>query len=275
MLLSVPEDFQPQDADVRIALSAPLEEVEAELHKLAEADEVAERTKAKLRPWLWVTGIGTFLGFFMLFPLVLVIPFIILIVKYKRAGADDVENRRLDVARHLVGTLRDDLDPKANVVLDMDFRTYSRATPRKEGAMKLFSQPWLRLGVVLANGAALQVMATTHCKRKSKRKRKYTKHKDKLTEELALTIHPPKGQPFDPALQNRIAQALARPLPSMRLRRCRIKPRAAELAFFTETAVRVQPRPSFLGRTHLLDAQKVLAVTTLGYRAAARGTANP
>lgn len=271
MTLRVPEDFEPQDANVQLSLTAPLEEVEAELNRLHDADKSAERSKAKLKPWLWVTGIATFLGFIIVVTLPFAIPLIILAVMYHRANKQDVEDRRLDTARHLLATLRDEFDPKANVVLAMDFRAFSRTPGRSEGPMTLYSQQWLRLGVVLANGSALQIAATTHSKRKSRRKRKYTKHKDKITETLTLELHPPKGRPFDPALQGRIGRALAAPQPSLRLQRCRIKPRAAELTFVTDVAVRVTPRrPSFLGRTNLLDAHKVLSATTLGYRAMVR-----
>lgn len=271
-VLRVPEDFMPQHADVTVQAAEPLADLEVRLEALHMADKAAERTRARIRPWLWVTGVGFFLGFVFVFPLVLGIPWLILLYFHRKAGAKDVEDRRLDVARHLLDTLRYELDPNSNVVLEMDFSVYSKTRARREGGVTFFEQPWMRLGMVLRDGSALQVSAKTLCKRKSKRKRKYTKHKDQLVEELTLEIRPAKGQSFEPGAQGRIARALARPLPAAALRRCKIKPRVAELAFATERAVRTEPRTSFLNREHLLDAEKVLTLTTLGYRAATRSS---
>lgn len=266
----MPDDFHFQHAEVQLNVAEPLDALRARLDALHAADKAAERKRARIKPWLWVTGIGTFLGFFIVVTLVLFVPFVILLWMYRNAGLQDVEDRRLDVALHLIESLESELDPKSNVVLDMDFRSYQKTQGRREGAVSIYTQPWMRMGLVLRDGSALQITAATLCKRKSKRKRKYTKTKDKVVEELALDIRPGKGKRMDAQSTGRVAKALARPLPGARLKRCRVRPRGAEVVFATEALVRVEPHSMYTGRTNLLDANKVLALTVLSYRATNR-----
>ncbi len=272
--LDVPEDFMPQHTDVQLRLERPLDMVQLELDNLHYADKAAEKTKARIKPWLWVTGIGSFLGLMLVFPLVLLIPFCILLYLYFKANNKDVEDRRLDVARHLLDTLKGEIKTGTQVILEMDFRRYDQANAPPKGA---FSQQWLRMALVLRNGAALQVSAVTHCKRKSRRKRKYTKHKDKLREALTLDIRPAKGASFNPAQSQRIAQALAKPLPQAQLRRCQLKPKTAQVSFMTAEAVHMSPAGRFANpftnRQALLDAHKVLTLTTMGFRAVSQSNA--
>lgn len=271
--LSIPDDFLPRHSNVQLRATKPFEAVMLELDALHAADKAAEQLKSKLKPWLWVTGIATGLGFIFVFPFVMGIPFAILLYKYFQAEKRDVEDRRLNVARHLLRTLETEVNPGANVVLEMDFRGYDKGS---KTTANTFRQQWMRLAVVLKNGAALQITAITHCKRKSKRKRKYTKLKDKLREELTLDIQPAKGAPFQASQTQRVAKVLAQPVPMTKLRRCRLRPRAAQITFLTEVAVHTQPAGRvgvpFSNRQAFLDAEKVLTLTTMGYRAAAHAT---
>lgn len=260
--------FKPEHANVQIKISKPATEAIAEIEELNRADKRAEATKAKIKPWLWVLGLGGFFGgFIMLFPFLLLIPFAFLALKYSRANAHDLDDRRLEVPLQLLRTLVGELSPKANVVLDLDFRGYTKVKKESADGASVYNQEWMRMGLVLSNGGAMQISARTLCKRKSKRKRKYTKHKDKLREELALEIRPPKGTPFNEAQTQRVANALKSPIAQTELRRCRVRPRAAEVTFVTGVAVHVEPGTGTQNGEALLDAQKVLALTTLGYRA--------
>jgi len=272
--LDVPEDFMPQHTNVQLRLERPLDMVQLELDNLHYADKAAEKTKANLKPLLWITGIGTLTGFIIFITFVLIVPFLILLFFYFRADRKDVEDRRLDVARHLLETLKGEIKAGTQVILEMDFRRYDQANAPPKGA---FSQQWLRMALVLRNGAALQVSAVTHCKRKSRRKRKYTKHKDKLREALTLDIRPAKGASFNPAQSQRIAQALAKPLPQAQLRRCQLKPKTAQVSFMTAEAVHMSPAGRFANpftnRQALLDAHKVLTLTTMGFRAVTQSSA--
>ncbi len=261
-------EFKPQHADLQIKINKPATEALAEIEELNRADNRAEATKTKIRPWLWGLGLGgIFGGMILIVPLVLLIPFFFLLYKYMRANARDLEDRRLEVPLKLLRSLVSELSPKANVVLDMDFRGYTKGTKETANGATMYNQQWMRMGLVLSNGSALQISARTLCKRKSKRKRKYTKHKDKLREELALEIRPAKGTAFSEAQTQRVAQVLKAPLEQAELRRCRVRPKTAEITFVTGVAVYVQPGAGAVNGEALLDAEKVMALTTLGYRA--------
>lgn len=115
----------------------------------------------------------------------------------------DLEDRKLDAARHVLTALGSELTPGAPVHLALDFEGYDRTAPLageqalSSGGDKLFEKRWLSLGFTLLDGTRVDVEATTRARRRSRRKTKYTKLKDRVSDDVVLTLRPPKGASVD------------------------------------------------------------------------------
>ncbi len=146
------------------------------------------------------------------------------------AGTGDIEDRKLEMARTLVDTFKSELRKGRPIQVDIDFRGYWRYES---------GDSWLTVKMVLENGVAAQLSASDSCKRKTRRKRKYTKIKDKIVETLVVRLTPPKGQSLDPAMAMD-----RRPISvgALKLRQARATPRAATFVFATGQIFRLKGR---------------------------------
>lgn len=170
---------------------------------------------------------------------------------------DDIEDRKLELARWLVGTLKSELKANRPLQLDLDFRGYDNR--RTDGT-------WLTLAMTLEDGVGLRLSVSTHFKRKTRSKRKYTKIKDKIHERVSLTFVAPKGKAFNPSVKD---QFRSRAVPQLQLRSVKINPKAATVVYTTQQMQRVRGRHGWSnhGLTNLVDGSTSVAAIIASYRA--------
>ena len=131
-----------------------------------------------------------------------------------------------------------------------------------------WSHHWLILRMTLADGVGVSIDITTQLKRKTARKRKYTKKKDALIERVAIKLTPPKGKAFP--TQQRMPPP---PRTGLVLRRAEIRPRAALFVFQTPVMRRVYTRygwNSMATGVPPLDSAAVATALIHSYKSAAR-----
>ncbi len=262
--------FVPLDTPIREELFGSAREILARLEFLRAQDKATEAKRALLKKLLWVLAILGFVGCLFVFGIFLFIPFGIVYYFYKRAGRKDLEDRKLEIVSRLVEVLQDELSASENVQVMIDFNGYAKgAQPRGLARFAEFTHEWLKIDLPIADGGRLKLVATTHCKRKMKYKRKYVRNTDRLQEELRLQITPAKGT----VLEGQKAPALARMLGSLSGLQCRsvkLRPKSAAIELRTERAVfRDRPKygkEQFAGWENLLDSERVLRLVVLSYR---------
>lgn len=254
----------------------------AEMHQ---ADKVAERRKKRLGILGIVLAVVTFFTFFAAGPaespvlfgvaaglLVLTIVSFVLRSVFGRA---DVDDRKLDVPRHLLETLRSEILDKRLVKLWMDFGSYENAKKledttkwyNKTGTLR-FVRPWLRMTFTLLDGTEVALHARTSCKRKQKQKRKYTKMKDTVIDEVSVFVKPPKDKSLDPAAADRARAALsggAGVVP----RGVKVKPRVLLATFRCGPGLRIRGRGGWSSQSleALLDGRQALMLVLFAVRA--------
>ena len=121
---------------------------------------------------------------------------IAMIVVYSRLASQNLEDRRIDVAKKLFGILGKDVPPKAKCELTVSFQNYSKhgELVSKDGGMfssivnKVYVDDWFQGKGALYDGNRFAIAIKQTVKRKEKRKRKRTKVTEKLSEDLALTL---------------------------------------------------------------------------------------
>ncbi|MBK8011608.1 MAG: hypothetical protein IPK13_09665 [Deltaproteobacteria bacterium] len=290
---------EPPHANIQVSLTLPPRALLARCDELRIADKRAERRKALFGK----LALGSFLGVFILFlagavleqfyllPLagLLFLGFVGSLIARGVAGAADIDDLKLDVAETLCRVMASDLKKRAPVGLSLDFRGYDKGKPAADSTrfwsstgVKTFVRPWLRMNMTLLDGTRVLVEAETHCKRKQRAKRKYTKMKDRVTDHLTLTFRPPADRTLDREHASLIQQRLSLTgrggprdastrLPSaigLELVRCRIKPREAVMCFRTAPSLRVRARGGWTGSNleRLLDGRKAFGALILSYR---------
>src|SRR5690606_39246201 len=122
----------------------------------------------------------------------------------------------------------------------VDFGGYHKAPPRLDASRgsggPSYERKWLSLQLPLLDGSAVSVEASTRLKRKERRKRKYTKVKERLVDELGIELRRPRGAPVTVSvdeLRQRFSGQHA-----LLLTGCRVTERGASLSFRTPTALR-------------------------------------
>lgn len=192
-------------------------------------------------------------------------------------GRADVDDRKLHVVSHLVEVLRPELHKKRPVKMWVDFRGYERAKPQQDttgflrsSGSKVFVKRWLRMTFVLLDGTQVALQARSTCKRKQKAKRKYTKIKDTVTDELEVFVRPPSNVALDPSATARVQGALRPPRGPMPVARgVKIKPRVLQASFRWGPGRRLRGRGgwSSTGLERLLDGDAALAAVVATCRA--------
>ncbi|MFK7986478.1 MAG: hypothetical protein AB8I08_10630 [Sandaracinaceae bacterium] len=113
----------------------------------------------------------------------------------------DLENRKYEIARHLVKSLAAELKPGRPVEMTLDFRTHQDTRPETErvdrSTQKLrYRQQWLSASLVLLDGTRTRITISADAKRKERRKPKGTKRKERSIERLSVVFIPPKASRF-------------------------------------------------------------------------------
>ena len=248
------------DSDKAVSYSGTPEQVELECEALALLDKATESKKSILL----VSGVVSVFALFGAFVISSMLLGGLAIVAIGGIGAyyysindDDIEDRKLNLARWLVDTLKPELKANRPVQLDLDFRGYDN--PKTDGS-------WMTLAMTLEDGVGLRLSISTHFKRKTRAKRKYTKIKDKLHERVSLTFVAPKGRSFDPAGKDRFK---SHPVPKLQLRSVKISPKAATIVYSTPQMQRVSGRGGWsnVGLDNLVQGSTSVAAIIASYRA--------
>ena len=278
----------PLHANVKLNVEAGLDEVRAALADLHTADNQAEHRK-KVLGWAaagdlalafaaLVEGAVLEVKFLYIVALVFgagVVP--ILVVRHI-LGRADVDDRKLDAPAYVLRWLAGDIKPGSPVALSLDFGSYEK-TPVLDKAGGIFSPQkswvhhkvgWLKLRFVLLDGTRVQVTASTVAKRKTRAKRKYTKIKDRVVDELRIVLTAPRGQTLDTNAAAELYPKFSRR--GRTLRRCQIKPRAALFDFRLGPARRVCVRGNWhaTGLESLVSGPTLLHMLITTYRACAQ-----
>jgi hypothetical protein len=250
------------DASKSVEYSGSPAEIEAQCEALAAQDKKAEGYK---RVAIAGMVIGLVVAFFSFMIQVLALTAvavgiaIVSAVFYFAVSSDDIEDRKLEIGRTLLRTLQTELKQGRPATLLLDFRGYDNA---------MADEAWLTLRAVLHDGTGIQLAVSTHHKRKTRAKRKYTKIKDKIWERVTLQLRPPKGKQFDPAAAGRLQQTR---VPMLELRGTKVTPKAASFVYETKRMVRVRNRYGWQnqGLHSLVDEKVSLGVLIASYRALA------
>ena len=275
----------PPHAPIEFKHSEPPERLLELCQQLHESDKIAETEKAK---WAKYAG-GSFLFAFlsMFFSIGIPIPFVPFLIplggviagmvclsRRGRAADNDIDDRKLDVLRHLVWALGPEMRKNRKVSSHLDFRGYDKVAPKDDTTSwysstghKSYERKWLRVSFVLADGTQVRIQATTKCKRKQKAKRKYTKIKDKIVDDLHVFLKPTQGRTLDIAEQRRAAQRLSN-RGGLSLVTMQVKKKHARFHFRTRVATRTRGRGGWIasGLTGLLDGPRVLGAVVTSYR---------
>jgi hypothetical protein len=272
-------DPEPYSGDRRLTVAGDVVAVLRACEVIRLSDKVAERK----RPRLGWAAIAMFVGAFLSVPfgartswqLPLIAGFaagfLVFVIWWNKVRKIDIEDRKLDVVLGTIATFAYELALKRCISVSVDFRDHAKTRATHAGDAEHFEHPWLDLAFTLADGTELQLEGTSHAKRKSRRKRKYTKIGERYHERLRVTLRPPRGHAFavgTPALPPGVS-----PCDGLRLRGARLQPAAARFEFSTPDARRWRNRAGWgsSGTAGLLTRQKVVAAISCSYKLASQG----
>ncbi len=268
------EAYKPSGAKTRLVQEGAVPELLEALAKLEARDNRAET----MAPIMTGVGIIAFIAAFVVgfmaqnvsAGIVLAIVGIFGLVAAWAYRTEDVSDRQLAAICTVLSTFAPELRGNRPVSLLADFTGLEKTPATKDGARKIYRHAWLRLELPLADGTMARVQATSSLKRKSRAKRKYTKHKDQVSEELTVHLIPPKGKTLS------AQQKVPRPkLAGLNLVRAQVKPRQAIFIFRSRAPLRRIHGRGGWSLAHggdLLDGHKVVAALIQSYKATA--TAN-
>lgn len=188
---------------------------------------------------------------------------VVLFVAGVRVRRGDLEDRKLEIVRHILARLGPELSHKRPVEMLIDFRGYTVAQTQGAKYFGAYQHTWLDLSLVLLDGTHVRVRAVLNAKQKKKPKNKYTKVKESAYEVLRIQLAPPAQQSFQaPGL------AVAPPKPGgLALRRALIRPMGAELVWATNVVRRESRGGAWnKGNEELLDGPRVLDALISSYK---------
>ncbi|MEM6787830.1 MAG: hypothetical protein AAF715_09970 [Myxococcota bacterium] len=268
------EEKQPLDAKVRLEATGAVPEVLEALANVEVRDRRAERVKPILNGAGVVAGVGTIIAISNKAPLPVWLGVAVVALACFIAGSvfsrADVSDRKLEAMCTLLSTFASELRRGRPVRLEANLSGLTKMPAERDGDRRTYTCDWMHLDLPLADGTRAVVVARSALKRKSRQKRKYTKHKDQLTEQLTVQLIPPKGKSH-PA-QGSPPRPLVRGLTLMR---AELKPRRATFVYRSYAPLRrLKGRYgwSIVMPGDLLDGDKLVAALIQSYRATA--TAN-
>lgn len=151
-----------------------LHELYADMDQLRQFDRDIEQRRSSAGKWmvgLWITsGVTLFIGF-ILWPLLLLLPFlvvpaIIFTSKHRKAKQLDLENRRYELLSRLVELLGRDMDPAQPAHVYLDLRSADHpsklrgVTENKPWTIRHFQDEWLWMRGTLQDQSVFTLTAT-------------------------------------------------------------------------------------------------------------------
>jgi hypothetical protein len=185
-------------------------------------------------------------------------------------GKNDVDDRKLALPSDLLDTLRPELKPARPVHIAIDFRAYDRAAGKRQGSGAFEHPRWLQVELPLLDGTRARLEVSTRVKRKEREKRKYTKVKDKIVDEIRVELRAPRELSPPADVQTRFN------VPGMRIKDARVSGRAARFVFECGPAITLSLRASWWWKDieSLVDSQKLLGALVFAYKATAAAGAD-
>jgi hypothetical protein len=195
------------------------------------------------------------------------VAFILVVVFWlqrSRASFHDIDEAKLGATTALLRTLAADVRPGVPVRVYVDFTSTVNNPAYDSPSGRLHQQRWFHCSMPLADKSVLRVDALVRLKRRSVRKRRYTKHKDKYQDVIDVRVGV-RGGTLPPDAAARIQTRFAYAFP--RLMKCRIGPKSAAMRFATAPAVLISGRGDITqGAEQRLDARKLLILVLRSYR---------
>ncbi len=205
---------------------------------------------------------------------------IVWLVFYKLTKAHDLENRKVEMAAKLLKMIRADAPAQEQISLKIDFRGYKEGgevvDAKSEGfgsTVQKFRDPWLALVARLADGNVVRLDVTDDVTLKSKRKRKYTKERERFATQVDLSLRPQACYGDPTAIAGRLK--LITPPRVFTLKGIRVNESRIHASFETGPMLTVRsPRAPLLpDMSKALTAEDLLGVLMWAYRGLRKGTA--
>jgi hypothetical protein len=226
-------------------------------------DKAAEKKASRNTSLSMACGFGAFLSIFLaaftfellsrliwLLPPLLAALAIVFGMAASRARRFDLDDRKLEAIIQVLRMLRADTPHNAPVELTADFRHYDKGgkliEEEKAGVFgaattRKYSHEWLRLRGFLADGTHYQISAVDDVSRRDKRKRKYTKVKERVKGSLSLQLRFRAAKYGDINAVAATLKAMTPPSP-LSLKRLASKGRRLSITLGGQIAVRVKGR---------------------------------
>lgn len=266
----VADKTEPGVCNVKVERSGFAADLLAECAKLHVRDKQAERRSTLSYTVGALLAIGSFIGFPLERP-ALAVTGILVGVTFLGLGrffsSGDLDDRRLAMVSGVLKTFAPELSPKREVSLLADFTSHHLVTPDEDdGHASVRRHRWLTLTLPLMDSTTVRVSVNTQLKRKQRAKRKYTKIKDKITDQITVQLVASKGNAFAEGMQVHEPQ-----IPGLSLSRAVVKPRAATFSYRSPTLLRTNGRYGWSGASNndRLGSREVVAAIIHSYKAAA------
>ncbi len=254
--------------------------------RLAAAASEDKEAEAKAKAW------GAAAGFSILITILLVfanlfkaaglafVACIAALVFYNLTKAHDLENRKVEMAAKLLKMIKADAPAQEQISLKIDFRGYKEGgevvDSKSEGigaTAQKFRDPWLALVARLADGNVVRLDVTDDVTLKSKRKRKYTKERERFASQVDLSLRLQSCYGDPTAIAERLK--LIKPPRVFTLKGIRVNESRIHASFETRPMLTVRsPRaPLMPDMSKALTAEDLLGVLMWAYRGLRKGTA--
>jgi hypothetical protein len=255
----------------RYELEGTADTLLAQVQAMKASDDTAEKKVSFWGAGCAVSALGLFGSFFMAqllgpwaaVPIVACVAFGILCLrKMKVHGEMDLEDRKVETLQKVLSVLRADVPAVQPVKVEVDFRDYVKAGQQR--APGSYTQTWLRTATALADGTAVALSLAEDVKRKERRKRKYTKVKERITGEASIELRLARQYGDAAAAAERLRSVP--PPPGYRVAGLQGAGRRLHATLRTAPAARLKARGAPLVTGKLPDADTLLVALRWAYR---------
>jgi hypothetical protein len=194
------------------------------------------------------------------------------LVLKSKAAPYDLDDRKLGTARRFLEVVRADVAPEARLRLELDFRDHRQFLVRKTSGgwfsgqtFYEYAQDWLAVSGRLLDRTAFKISVALQAKAKHKAKRKYTKVKERSSEDITLILRP---DPAEGLNLDALPALLPAPPPGLTPRSVRVAGGRLVARFATSPQVTVRGRygTQVQGGEALVTGPTLLQVMAWAYR---------
>jgi hypothetical protein len=280
----------------RYVFEEPADALVARARSIETGDDTAETRKAQVKKGFGITcGSSAILFVLAMFAgalwgdsasVLFVVSVLLALLSVVVGGASyawyagkDLDDRKVTTLTRFLGVVRADVPSAAPVRAEVDFRDYRKGVRVKKESGGWFSglmtygyeHTWLTLDTTLADGTRVRVSVTDHVKRKEKRKRKYTKVRERAVASVTLVLRLGKAYDDAQAVATRL-RSLADP-PSLHVEEVRGQARVLHVTVRGRSASRLTGRMGTSGELAPSDGDTLLQALRWVYRGLAPAAA--